>query len=273
MKIQHFITSRFNINTPEVLGRHPQIAPTYEEWARQKLLLLEHCSSSSLQNQTCQDFEWICFCDSRTPEEFRSKIEAFEDFETVYVGTNKEARPWDPVFISQATEVVKSKIQPDTEIVIETRMDIDDCVRRTFVERVRQYATKENLNRLVNFTYGLHYRIQKESTLFLQYWSKAPFLSVIQANDEKWKSVWTKAHIRLDRVFPALDIDATPMWMQTVYETNATKLIWPHKHMLPRKKYRRKMAVNHEFLFREFGFNPAIVDLLNKKGSAEEKRI
>ena len=75
-KLSHFILTRFNLLLWNKDKKGNKVRS--KSWLEHRFALFEQYCLPSIENQTCQNFEWIVLFDSTTPEPFKKKIEDYK---------------------------------------------------------------------------------------------------------------------------------------------------------------------------------------------------
>jgi len=147
--IQHLLETRFSVR---LTG-----APLERAWLEERVELLRRLTLPSVAGQSTDDFTWLLFCDESTDPEVLAELRAEERrVPMLRIAITSSDRP--------PLAAVRSAVEPDTEVLITTRLDSDDAIAVDYLEAVHAYADsfhgsrRENL--VVNFPQG--YRLDTE---------------------------------------------------------------------------------------------------------------
>ena len=156
----HYLLTRFNL----ALWQEDKNGHTIDrgEWLRKRLELFETYCLPSVTGQSCQDFRWVLLVDADTPADLRERIKAYRNVcaQIKFVAVKAEyACRFADIFRQVVMVDVKQKGWNDGDICLTTYLDNDDCIAKTFVERVQKECREFNLctnqKRFLSFDYGL----------------------------------------------------------------------------------------------------------------------
>jgi hypothetical protein len=119
-------------------------------WLQRRKKVFERFTLPSVQAQSNKNFEWILVSDFRTPDEFKQILNSYgatviyHDFENhkwkIEPGSN-ETRLERSVRLETIGEVIADYIgKQDTDYVITSRLDNDDCIAFDYIENVQKYS-------------------------------------------------------------------------------------------------------------------------------------
>jgi AraC-like DNA-binding protein len=108
---------------------------TAPEWFAHRLLLLEAITAASLRAQTDQNFHWIIFIDQDLDRKIVERLRLITEGcgTTIITGS----RPYSAQSIAQIARELGSSKQ---EYILTGRIDDDDALHRTTVQRIRETA-------------------------------------------------------------------------------------------------------------------------------------
>lgn len=123
------------------------------DWLKQRQTIFERFTLPSVQAQTNKNFEWVLVSDSRTPKEFKKILNSYgafviyHDFENHKWMTgpiNPNETPIDKaVRLETIGDIVAGFIgKQDTDYVITTRLDNDDCIASDYIENIQTQAKR-----------------------------------------------------------------------------------------------------------------------------------
>ena len=158
--VHHYLLTRFNL----ALWREDKAGKDIcrEEWLKRRMRLFETYCLPSVIGQTCQEFQWILLVDEDTPAGCRERIKAYRADcpQMRFVGVKAEyAFRFADIFRQVVTADLRKKGWNDGDLCLTTYLDNDDCIARTFVERVQAECMDFRLmpdgKRFLSFDYGL----------------------------------------------------------------------------------------------------------------------
>ena len=207
-KIVHAILTRFNCRFAD----RDFPARTQPGWLESRFALFERYCLPTLKAQTSQDFEWAIFFDSQTPEPFvRRARDLFKDhphfhirFLEVYTGQHMEAD-------------VQDLLGGRCDWLVSTRLDNDDGLNAAFVETLRREMAVGK-REAINFPKGI---VLSGARTYLSRQSSNAFISVSEPF-EGFGTALCAPHKDMSRVMPVRDIEADPMWLQVIHESNVS---------------------------------------------------
>ncbi len=214
MKLQHLILTRFNLQyEPDC---HIGIQP---EWLEDRCRLFETYCLPSLQRQTCQNYTWIIYVDSATPEPYLSRIKGYSSL-----------LPQLKVILSPYREDINT-LYHETGIhyaqgydyLLTSRIDNDDRFSEDYVERVQQIA-QEGFEGVISFPNGRQnfvndnksYKITYIPNHYLSRVERSGFYTVLGFDHRDAKKYALKV-VKTDH----------PMWEEIVHGNNIANQYTP----------------------------------------------
>jgi len=228
----HLILTRFNVKVDYgSFGIGLQ-----REWLTHRFSLFEQFCYPSVKGQSNQNFKWLVYFDSETPEDFKNKIKKFEEWSNFL-----------PVFVNGvfSNELNKEKILEHSDInsnyLITTRIDNDDAIHRNFVQIVQDNFIEKQLH-FITFKYG--YTLHQNKLYSYKYVSN-PFLSLVEKldNSRNFKSVLGFPHTDLPS--SALKINYEPAWLQVIHDKNVSNRVKGKRQ--PISSLYENFSINPEF--------------------------
>jgi Putative rhamnosyl transferase len=194
-----------------------------EAWLEERFRLFDKFCYPSLAAQSVP-FNWLVFCDARTPREFLERIEGYSLF-TPILTTERLAD-------SDIANAVAERLPADASHVITTRIDNDDAIAGSYLARVQGAFRRQELE-FVNFPIGydwhagrFYYRIALSNT----------FISLIErvpTDRSQLRTVHCGEHTQLRRIAPVRQVLSPPIWQVTVHGGNVVnevlgvRRLWP----------------------------------------------
>jgi hypothetical protein len=263
--ICHFVCSRFNIHLKEYL-RRKKWDVTEDEWMDNHIDLLEMGLLQSLKKQTCKNFYYLCWFDSRTSSRHRDRIfglkKEFVSFIPVYadLSSSKEVTLYDKFFQNVHKSYIKTFCKFASamdKVVVQTRIDIDDYVHCTFVEEVQKNILDRFSNKFMSFYFPIGYHLNiRENNIVLwkikDLFNQFPTISEVYNKDIK--GIWDMGHGGWSALPNKVVINMqNPMWMWIGHDNNLSDRInhpWSVKPKHIMCQY-DPAQLNKEFSFNE----------------------
>lgn len=158
--IHHYLLTRFNLalwqenKTGKAIYR--------EDWLSKRLHLFKTYCLPSVIGQSCKDFDWILLVDENTPSVYREKIKAYRSLcsQIHFVGVKPQyAFHFADIFRQVVIANLQEKGWNEGDLCLTTYLDNDDCIAKTFVEKVQveclNFYLQPNEKRFLSFDYGL----------------------------------------------------------------------------------------------------------------------
>lgn len=240
--LNHYIVTWFN------LGRNPDKALN-AEWLRYRFTLFERFTLPSIQIQTSKAFQWFVLFDDRTPAEFRQRITRHEAM-GLYV----------PVFQGPKFSVQNLRERFAGDWIITTRLDSDDAIERTFVERLQDAATTDR--QALNFSHG--WKWTRPGWAHRHRHLGNPFISLVEPNENP-VTVFAQKHSAMGKVAPVRQIGGRPGWCIVCHGENMLNRIHVKKIGPPRFKPESRMGGFH--------FEGAIPGLKERSPTAPDRQV
>lgn len=158
--IHHYLLTRFNL----ALWQEDKTGKAIDrgEWLERRMGFFETYCLPSVMGQTCQEFRWILLVDADTPAAYREQIKSYRSLcpQMHFVGVKPQyAIHFADVFCQVVMADLQKNGWNEGDLCLTTYLDNDDCIARTFVERVQAECLNFNLQpnekRFLSFDYGL----------------------------------------------------------------------------------------------------------------------
>lgn len=215
---QHFILTRFNLLLWNKDKEGHKVRTS--KWLEHRFSLFEKYCLPSVKNQTCQNFYWILFLDSLTPERFKNKIADYQRGCSQFV----------PVFVEpekgyQFAEIFREEVikRLNGNRVITTYLDNDDAIEIHFVEDLQKRAEFLDDGTFINYVDGYQYYTDHNYLMRIHY-PRNHFMSVIEeGNPATLKTIYGYgSHYYIEKI-PGVKIENIknqPMWCEVIHEKN-----------------------------------------------------
>ena len=202
----HVLITRFNIDIAYAApGRGIEDA-----WLRDRIHVFDRLTAPSIRSQTGRLDAWLVFLNAKSPEWFRSAMEAREDFTPVWIDG--------PLLDGRIAAELSALGYADKEWLITTRVDNDDALSQDFIRAVQdQFARQDRV--FIEFPRGLEYA---NGDYFLKTWRSNPFLSLIERTAGGIDTVIYRPHPEVRRAEPTLTRWDRDMWLQNSHPFSTT---------------------------------------------------
>jgi hypothetical protein len=208
---RHVIITRFNVRSG---GREVKIR-SQPEWLASRFVLFEKYCLPSVAAQSNQDFIWLTYFDSQTPQVYRDRIERH-----ARSYANLRVKYCDSFEVDLMQRDIRSEIVDPPQWLLTTRMDNDDGLHRDFVGTLQSHLRFEEREAL-NFPVGI---ILAGSKTYLHRDESNPFFSLCERYAD-FSTVWSAQHTDVARVFSTRQLPPAPMWLQVVHGGNVSNKV------------------------------------------------
>ena len=231
---EHFLITRFNVRTFSKSGLDL-------DWLNHRFDLFDQFCYPSILNQSNQNFKWLVFFDSQTPEFFKDKVRGYsqcENFIPIYVDGEHDWRMY--------PEGVLSHRKEETEYLITTKIDNDDSLHKDFIKTIQENFNKQKFE-FISFPYGYVFHIDK---IYLLKYLENPFVTLVEKINGDKRDGFTTAicvrHTDLTKVGSVKQVKTQPYWLQVIHERNVSNRIRGFRQ--PIKKLGNNFSINPEHL-------------------------
>jgi hypothetical protein len=252
---RHLIITTFNVPLEDDTARYAhRLDPT---WLASRFALFEQYCFPSVAAQSNQNFTWVVYFDSRTPEAFKERIKtcrAYANFVPVYA---------DDRYI--ITERHLGDLTRHVPFLITTKIDNDDAMARDHVQAIQSRFEGQSFA-FLNFAKGY---ILCNGRLYVNDNLSNPFITLIEAvngfrsveprddaectqlvtSEPAWvngfKTAYCMNHARLHGLGLVTQVHADPMWLQVVHGRNSLETGPGHDAVRqPLRKLRERFEVH-----------------------------
>ena len=218
--LRHFILTRFNLL---LWNKDKGGCPVRtKEWLEHRFALFERYCLPSLIGQRCQDFEWIILFDSKTPDAYKQRIEAYQtrcpQLHPVYVEP-ENGRFFADIFRRE----VLNRMKGEGERILTSYLDNDDALNERFVEDLQQRALSLPDGSFINYTDGYQYYTDHSYVMQIHY-PRNHFMSVVEdGNLSTVKTIYGfGSHYYIEKM-PGVRMETVRnlrMWCEVIHEKN-----------------------------------------------------
>ena len=222
--VEHFVLTRFNLAINFECGkRSDSLVPTKEPWLDEEYLwkrfeVFEKYTVPSLKNQTDSEFKWIVMFHEKTPEKYIKRIEKLMS----------EMRQFYPIFLSDIecnnigetiTRIIE-KMNCSNRAVITTRIDNDDAVHVSFIQRIKENCFGAENNTVISFVNGIQYQIKTREILNYHYVNNH-FLSLYVRGGREHIMLYNHAFIDTNENIILKKVESDiPLWVEIITTNN-----------------------------------------------------
>lgn len=224
---QHYILTRFNLRAENWTTTKNKDKALSEEWLKERFDLFENYCFSSVKNQVNQNFKWLVFFDTTTPDVYRNKVEEYK----------RSYKNFLPFFIDGMNnflpEIIKNIEKLDAkEYIITSRLDNDDCIHERYTEVIQSYFDKQD-HQAIDIVDGYSLEIGKNTRFgaFIQMYN--PFISLIERKAD-FKTVWfRKRHGSWKYEKNMTRIRNQRLWLNIIHSKNMENIFFGYGKVNP----------------------------------------
>lgn len=227
--IHHYLLTRFNLalwqedKTGKVIDR--------EEWLAKRLQLFETYCLPSVIGQSCQEFCWILLVDEKTPTTYCEKIKAYRSLcpQIHFVAVNPQyAFRFADIFRQVVLADLQKKGWNEGDLCLTTYLDNDDCIAKTFVEKVHAECLNFHLQlgekRFLSFDYGMQLFTDMHHLATRILYPNNHFLTLAESVENIRTCYGFGSHFLLEKRGLAevchIKDKKHPMWVEVIHEEN-----------------------------------------------------
>lgn len=213
----HVITTRFNVPTKVWTVTRDGQKPLSDAWLKDRFEIFRKYCLPSFKNQENQNFIWLVFFDTQTPQNYLDEIE----------GIQKDFPKFQPVFVNDfdemytmALKTISTHFSPETEYLISTDIDNDDLLHKNFISEIQRLFQPKH-----NFVIDLIRGLQLTKTLGNKavandfYMIANPFISLVE-NISDFGTVMKDKHLSYRNYPDYTYFDAEPRFIQFIHANN-----------------------------------------------------
>jgi hypothetical protein len=247
---QVFIATRFNVVYAEAhFSRDKAGNPTRTEaWLTRRFELFEQICLPSLVAQTDPAFQWLIFLSDGTPEAFKERMRGhsarFPQLVPIYCRDGEYV-------VGRFQREVSERLSPSATHALTLRIDNDDAFHREMVERVRRECHGQD-DELLNYLKGIQCDIDAGVAVLVRERSN-PFIARIERVQpgRPVRTVMDIMHFQAADTGLLRDVEAPPMWLQTIHGGNVTNRI-DHGRVLFRDDFAAAFSMRYTFRIRRW---------------------
>lgn len=244
--LQHFLLTRFNLFLWQKDKGGCKVRTT--EWLEHRFALFEKYCLPSIKSQTCKVFEWIVLFDSKTPPQYKDKINGYKQecpqLIPVFVEPEK-GRYFAQIFRAEVLKRLRAKR------VVTTYLDNDDALNVRFVEELQRRAEFVCNGTFIRYSDGYQFYTDYKYLVKIHY-RKNHFVSVVENGDPATiKGVFGYgSHYYLDIIdgVKIEDVKDQPLWCEVIHDRN---MINDANFLIGSKIIKDKENLMHDFAINE----------------------
>ncbi len=224
--MEHIILMIFNL-------QYEDYPLTYEgdpSWLRQRLDIFKKYCVNAFANQTDPNFHLLIYCDSTTPDPYKSELLNLEtqykfiticwEFSKAY-GDNF----WENIFQNSILDNIKTLVSPDTTEVICSRFENDDIPEVRYNEAIK--LAHQHCD-IISIAKGLYWDI-KNNQFLDSVFPTGPFISVKSKLDNFMSPHEDEHHNYITQRGGKPIITEENLWIQLIHGDN----IWNRLDKMP----------------------------------------
>lgn len=227
---KHFIITRFNLRTVQWDKTKNNEDVLTKEWQKHRLQMFREFCFPSVVNQANQNFIWLVYFDTHSPDFIMKDIEKMKT----------EFKNFVPKFLDEM-ELIKTEVKTDmmkyfdqnTTHVITSRLDNDDAIQKNYVLEIQNAFDNQNIC-VVDPEIGIC--LQTTPTFLLSRYrtTYSPFVSLIE-KIENFRTVLSKSHNQWNEINSVRKITDSIMWLQVIHGKNLFNSIMADKYLSDKK--------------------------------------
>lgn len=231
-KIVHLVCTRFNLALHFECKKRfdsmiPEECPWLDgEWLEKRFEIFEKYTFESLKNQTNKDFTWLVMFHQDTPDKYKERIRKFQEkmpqFLPLFFTTEESVN---------ITEIMRAYIIRTYEgcSVITTRIDNDDLVHETFIEKMQREGSRYKAGKemkFLSFVNGLQYDKRDGQILKFDY-PDNHFISLFTSSSKLGNHVLQYNHALIAKENIELMYERTdiPLWVEVIHGNNVSNAL------------------------------------------------
>jgi len=203
--MKHLLFTRYNVGLYKKVRVPANM--TSEQWmSHRREIFMKYCYPSVMGNKG--KFTWYLFFDKGTP----AQDMIFDKTVSVEVDENEN-------FDQAVDRIAKEHIEKD-DVLITTRLDNDDAIHETFIERVQELVKKIGPKGVIgiNFPFGYCYKHGAGDVTRIGPDYGTTFISI--ASYGTGFTVHNLDNTRIPRKIPTVQDDGKEMWVRIIHDKN-----------------------------------------------------
>ncbi|WP_082333780.1 glycosyltransferase [Mangrovimonas sp. TPBH4] len=218
MMFKHYLITRFNLKNPRWNTTKNNETLLNDEWMEHRMWLFENFCLPSILAQSNQNFKWLIFFDSSTPDKFKTQIrELLKQHEIILPFFIDGMASFHPSIMDFITKDASTK-----DYIITSRIDNDDCISKHYIDTVQKQFNQQPFL-AIDIVKGYSLQISPKVMLGKKEHVFNPFISLIEKKDN-FKTVWQSDHNMWKSEDRIIKITKERLWMSIIHEKNKVNL-------------------------------------------------
>jgi len=212
--MDHFLITRFNIKVGDWNTTRSGMEVNNTDWLVHRFELFEKYCLPSVMNQSNQDFVWLIFFDTSTPDYFLNKIgrlkNDYQNLKPVFIDGIRQ-------FIPELVRQIKNHGKSDH--VITSRVDNDDLLHRDFIKTIK-YLGLPSDQLIIDLQRG-YQMTEVDAILEIRNYSHQfnPFISLVESRKD-FQTVMNKNHRDWKKALNIKIFNKRPLWVELIHDRN-----------------------------------------------------
>lgn len=227
MDINHFIITRFNIPFFKKEGWERIFS---EDYLDERYRIFEQYTVPSICNQSDKNFVWLVLFGEATPQKYRVRNTWIEQncpqMKAIYVSNDETDN-----FQSYIDNLLRTYSENETNYIITTRIDNDDCFHYNMVAKVKNAYLNDKTERIISFDWGIQYIDNTHIAAHICY-PNNHFTSLIESWDKPIKTVFYCDHFFAEKYAKVQHIECESLWLENLHGNNAVNAVHPQYYKM-----------------------------------------
>jgi Putative rhamnosyl transferase len=205
----HLLVTRFNVMFRSPADPSAVTKCLDAEWLDARLTLFERYCAPSVAAQHDKEFTWLILIHPKTPAAVRTRLRQAAEAEQTEVPLGR---------VRQAMRRVLAEREGDSPYLITSRLDSDDALHVSYMQRVHagfDHQELECLDLPGGYTYDPRTKDVRSRVSH-----QNPFISLVERSNGEPQTVFSIRHGDIDQVAPIRALDEAPAWLQVIHGGN-----------------------------------------------------
>ncbi|MBV1922729.1 MAG: putative rhamnosyl transferase [Flavobacteriaceae bacterium] len=209
---KHFLITRFNLRKADWSTNKKNVAVLTEEWHENRFELFTNYCFPSVKAQTNNNFLWLVFFDTTTPEKYKKVVaelqKEMENFVPLFIDGMD-------LFLPSIKDYIKNYKE---EYIITSGLDNDDCLSNLYVDEVQKRFNNQSFMAL-DFIDGYTIQTQSHIKVGKKLHQYNPFISLIEKNENP-RTVCDVSHRIWKKEKRILQVRNVRTWSSVIHHEN-----------------------------------------------------
>ena len=217
MSFEHFIITRYNLKKDDWQKDVEKREVLDENWIKSRNeIFLKFCLPSVL-NQSCKQFKWLLFFQNGSEESLKlvtKELAKYDFIEPIFLESYDD-------FQENLSTIVRSYLTSTESWILTTRLDNDDAIHHSFIERLQKSIDKVSRDSILHFPYGLFLDLSENKRLASSYYPMNQFISLLEKpKTSELLTVLANEHDKWNSEFSIVEISLRDAWLQITHSRN-----------------------------------------------------